>query len=311
MQPMHMGKLLLRPLLLVSLLCLSLLSEVTAQEGGNPFELSPRLAQPVLEDSTAFTDTGNPFDLIAPSSKEEVVAIAKPEKATPSKEPARKVPPSGNALSEFNSFYLITNIGSLLLLTILVTLFRSQLGRAYRAFLNDNLLTQLQRDREVGGGFPYYIFYGFFMLNAGLFLFLLSRHYGFEVHPNRWVSLLFCTLCVFTLFLAKHIVLGLLASIFPVAKEARLYSFTIIIFHIMLGLLLVVANLLLSYSNESLVQIILYGTFGLMGLLYLFLAIRGLFIANRFILFHKFHILLYICTVEIAPVIVLAKLIIS
>jgi len=43
----------------------------------------------------------------------------------------------------------------------------------------------------------------------------------------------------------------------------------------------------------------------------LFRGLRGLFIARRFFAWHKFHFLLYLCTVEIAPAIVLIKLILQ
>jgi len=39
--------------------------------------------------------------------------------------------------------------------------------------------------------------------------------------------------------------------------------------------------------------------------------LRGLLLANKFVLFHKFHFLLYICIVEIAPVVLVLKLIFS
>ena len=51
------------------------------------------------------------------------------------------------------------------------------------------------------------------------------------------------------------------------------------------------------------------GALPMSGLTYIFRSLRGLFVAGRFLAFHKFHFLLYICTVEIAPVLILIKLI--
>ncbi len=284
-------------------LILFLPSPPAAQDGRNPFELSPRLSLPDVEEDSAAADTGNPFDIIAPVNP-PVGRGPEIKKTAPKERPAPPAP----LQSRYRTFLLITNIGILLLLAILLTLFRGQAGKAYRAFLNDNLLNQLQREREAGGGLPYYLYYGFFMINAGFFLFLLSRHYGFNFSGNHWYGLLYCIGGVAGIFLAKHLLLGYLAFVFPVEKETHLYSFTIIIFSIILGFFLLLINLLLAYAPADTVQWILYAAYTGIGMSYLFRSLRGLFIGNRFLLFHKFHFLLYICTVEIAPVLVLAKL---
>ena len=39
-----------------------------------------------------------------------------------------------------------------------------------------------------------------------------------------------------------------------------------------------------------------------------FCILRGLFLASKYLSFHKFHFFMYLCTVEIAPVLVVVKL---
>ncbi len=292
-------------IIFAGLMLLPLLSAV-AQEGDNPFELSLRLPPATEEDTAAATETGNPFDLIAPAQ-----TPSPPKPAAKPRPAPREAAPAVKPETAYRRSLLITNLSLLLLLTILITLFRSQALKAYRAFLNDNLLSQLQREREAGGGLPYYFFYGFFLLNAGLFAFLLSRFYGMNLSPVYWISLLYCLGGAVGLFFAKHAVLAFLAIVFPIKKEVQLYNFTIIIFGIMLGFFLLVANLLIAYAPGQYSELVVYGAYAGITAIYLFRSLRGLFIANRFMLFHKFHFLLYICTVEIAPVLVLAKLIYS
>ncbi|MCB9275025.1 MAG: DUF4271 domain-containing protein [Lewinellaceae bacterium] len=273
-------------------------------QGGNPFELSPRLAEPAREDSVAApSDTGNPFDLSAPASG----AAQQPTKVAPAKQAPAPVRAAQLEATNWRAL-LITIIGSLLVFTILLTLFRPQFGRAYRAFLNDNLLGQLQREREGGGGLPYYLFYGLFLINGGLFLYLLSQFFGYRIHPNGWIALGYCVGAVTAAFLGKHLLISILSYIFPIEKEARLYNFTIIVFSIMLGVYLIVVNMMIAYAPEHLTKYIIFGSFIPFGATYIFRTLRGLFLARRFLAFHKFHFLLYICTVEIAPVLVLVRL---
>jgi hypothetical protein len=54
-----------------------------------------------------------------------------------------------------------------------------------------------------------------------------------------------------------------------------------------------------------------WGGIGLLGLIYLFRSLRGLFVGARFLAFHKLHFLLYLCAVEIAPVAIAIKWILT
>ena len=270
----------------------------------NPFDLTPRLDLPPAQEAPmAVADTGNPFDLIAPS----VVAAARPAgtKAVP---PAVARPqPSANVEAILQRIKLVAVLGSLLLFTILLTLLRSFFGYAYKAFLNDNFLSQLQRKSEGRGALPYYLFYGWALLNVGFFFFLLNRYYGVSTGLSGWLELAACIVLAVGLFLAKHLALNLLAAVFPIQKEVRLYSFTIIIFTMILGVFLLLANMLIAYAPETYTTALVYAAYGGIVLLYSFSALRGAIIGQQFIYAHLFHFLLYICAIEIAPVIVLAK----
>jgi hypothetical protein len=290
------------------LLLLTLCSAYTVLSQSNPFDLTPRLNTPQGVDTSITEGTGNPFDVVAPPPGQ-----ASSPSASRSVEPAfeLKREPVVTVDSQYKRLALIATLISLLLLTILVTLFRGQLSRAYRAFMSDNMLNQLQREYEGGGGFPYYLYYVLFLFNAGFYVYLLAHHNSVSIAATPFWSLLYSIGFVAAFFLSKHLLLTFVGSVFPVRKEIASYNLTIVVFNIVLGLILIIANLLLAYASESLFEVLTYGTLGAVGAVYLFMALRGLFIAGRLIAFHKFHFLLYICTVEIAPIAVIAKLIIS
>ncbi|MDV7393473.1 DUF4271 domain-containing protein, partial [Arthrospira platensis SPKY1] len=104
-------------------------------------------------------------------------------------------------------------------------------------------------------------------------------------------------------------IIAVLGAIFPIQKETRLYNFTIIIFTIMLGVLLLGLNMFIAYMPAAYTQGFVYAAFAAIASLYLFRALRGLIIGQQFVYTYLFHFLLYLCAVEIAPVVVLARLI--
>lgn len=249
----------------------------------------------------AWRQSGNPFD-VAP-------AVA----AAPAEAPrAKKVRPARPALSDrekYSAFIFAITVSSLFLVTILITVFRSVYQRAWRGWLNENMLNQIYRESQTAGALPYHILYAFSIVCAGTFIFLATRLLGVNLGQTLWLGWGACVASVLALLLAKHGVLAYLGAVFGVEKEAGAYSFTIMVFGILLGVVLLAANVFLAYGPESYRKGVLFIAFGIIGLVYVFRSFRGLFIANNFLALHPFHFFLYLCTVEIAPVFVLIKLV--
>ena len=269
---------------------------------GNPFDLVPRLeleAQAAIEGEIPHP-TGNVFDVVPPPKS---YVQQRPYSIVELREESPKTPDA------YGGFLFSVTLFLLILLTLLVTLFRSVLSKIYRSFLNENILNQVHRDRDSVGLIPYWILYLLFFMNAGFFIFLLIRLYGgVSLSGGYFMQLLKCFGGVAAVFLFKHFLLSIIAYVFPVAKEAEKYSFTIMVFSIVIGILLVPANLILAYAAPDIVKTLAKVIFAVLIGVYLFRHLRGLMIANKYLAFHKFHFLLYICTVEIAPVMVLLKL---
>jgi len=271
----------------------------------NPFELSPRLK--VSKDTAAEKNaaTGNPFDI------REDIPLEKPEPAPIA--PQIQQRPSGiQPLSETHpdsAFLFGVILTMLILLTLLVTLLRPVIGKVYKAFINDNLLNQLHREQGAVVLIPYRLLYFMFLFNAGVFLYLILKYLKVELFESYWWMLLACMAIVSGIFILKHFAIAFLGWVFPIEKEMRVYSFTIVVFNIMTGILLVPFNIAISYGSAEIINGAVYGAVGLLLVIYLFRSLRALFVGGRFIAVHKFHFLLYLCAVEVAPVLVLIKLI--
>ncbi|GJM34991.1 MAG: DUF4271 domain-containing protein [Saprospiraceae bacterium] len=269
----------------------------------------PRLKEgPKVETPSAskVVEQGNPFDL---HRNKETPSSFRPKPVATPKVVAKPRPIESNSTA-YDSFLFSVMMVCLILLAVLLTLFRSLYSKISRAIFSDTMLNQLYRENP-GMKISFIFLYSFFFINLSVFIFLLLRHYGITDNNTYWQFLGQIILGVSSLFTLKHVVLSLIAYIFPVEKEARLYSFTIMIFSIILGLILAPMNLFLAYTPPLITQTLLYFTFAIIVGIYGLRTLRGLFMTNKYLLFHKFHFLLYICTIEIAPVLVLAKLIIK
>ena len=98
-------------------------------------------------------------------------------------------------------------------------------------------------------------------------------------------------------------------SIFPIEKEVTEYSYTLMVFNIIIGIFLAPMVLFTAYASEGMERWMIKFTIFALAIVFLFRGLRGLFIASRFFAWHKFHFLLYLCAVELMPLVVTLKLI--
>lgn len=289
-------------------------SQLAAQNSNNPFEIVPRLDPVVLEATEKKKATGvpdNPFDMVRPSSVVQPSPSPSPPKAAlPPKfveETHQNAPVLLGDDKSYRRFLFITVLVMLIVLTLLFTLFRLVISKAWQGFLNANILNQLYRERSLVTQAPYFILYSLFFLNAGIFAMLLTKYYNITIAQSNLGALALCVGGIGGFFLMRHAILSLVGYIFPVKKETGTYSFSLTIFNIIMGLMLVPMILLVAYSPDYLSQTLIpVFLFILLGI-YFYLLLRGILLANRYVLLHKFHFLLYICAVEIAPLMIVIK----
>lgn len=277
-----------------------------AQNADNPFELKPRLDAVAAGDSAEIIPvSNNPFDIV------KIAKSTQPAKGTGfviRTENRSKQLTAKEKETNYRRFLFVTILIMFIILTLIVTIFRILIEKIWKAFINDNLLNQLHREQSSGLAVAYFILYLLFFINGGLFAFLATRYFNITISGFNVYALLLCMGALAGFFIAKHVVLWFVGSVFPVGKEVDAYQFTIMIFNIVTGLILVPVVLFIAYAPVSTTKAVLYGAFVLLGLIYLFLYLRGLFIASRFIAGNKFHFLLYLCAVEIAPILAILKI---
>ena len=271
----------------------------------NPFDLVPRIEKPVAPTDSAGgqmagASPGNPFDI-----------IREPTGAPPVETdglPAHALQPGYRPADNYRSLKLFVILGILALLAFLLTVLRSLVHRSIMAFANDTVMNQLFRDQESRGLLPFLLLYAIFFLNAGVYIFFLLRFFDVDLPIVPFRLLAYCIFGVSAFFLSKHLALTFLGYVFVLGNEMKRYNFTIVIFGIVIGLFLVPVNIFMAYATPEIKSFIVPFSLGMVALIYLFRYLRSLIIANKFFLFHKFHFLLYICTVEMAPILFLIKL---
>ena len=289
---------------LILLLFHGWIAGASAQEAGNPFDLVYRLPQELRSVADSNVPAVNPFDVIAHRTPGASQTLS--ENKTEAFRPF-SIMPRGGGLSNQLLFGLL--VAMFAVLTLSVAANRSAVGKAWRSFLNDNALTQAQREATgLVGSTPYYLLYLNFLLNIGLFIFLVVRFFT-QDRFNNAAFLFICMIGGSMAFLFKHVMLSVVRYLFQLDTEIGRYNFLIIVFNCILGLFLVPFNFMIAFGSESFYQgLLVFWVLGLVSIFYAYRSLRALNIGSKFLAGDQFHFLLYLCTVEVAPVVLLAKI---
>lgn len=276
----------------------------------NPFDIEARLPQRVGGEGGASVPLEvavNPFNVV-PHQRPNITNRPAPSLAV---EPVQAITSKsvlGPPLTEKQIFWLL--IALLAFLAFSVASKRDIVVKVWQAFLNDSALSTALRDASgLIGSTPYYLLYASFFLNAGVFIFLIARHFS----PSGFNHVGFLVLCLLVtplLFAGKHTLVYLVGEIFPLKAEMRRYNFLIMLFNCVLGLFLLPFNFLLA-KQQPYSGFLVFWLLALAVIFYLYRYVRASAIAAKFLPQHLFHFLVYLCSVEIAPVAMLVKLVFS
>jgi hypothetical protein len=281
--------------------------ENTAREN-NRVLLSPENGKQVTDMAG---DSQNPFEVDrnrsqgtgekAKAEEPRPVQIKKKETAPETAAPPSLVEPpekGGNFL-----FWVI--LFAFLILAVGLSLDRWFISKLFRGIFNYNLSNTLMREMT---GFRFIllgILYLLFLVSASLFVFLIFRYY---TGKGSATLLLYSFGFVGGMYLIRHLALHLFHLIFPSVGETLIFSYSIVSFNIVAGILLLIPVLLVGYSPEPIVTIALYTGIALLILLFLLRSFRGMLISFDYINNYPIHFFLYLCAFEIIPLMVVYKL---
>ena len=292
---------------LIYIVCLLAFAQMAlAQQGNNPFELPERTAiidaMKTTADSTALDSilavSNNPFEIISDYNSEK-------ETSTPTDstiQPAQDSEPIPNIW--MGGIVLILGV----LIAILNTAHSSELQRTFRSFTNQNLLNFNFRSQKGRLSSTHLLSYTLYAVSLGAFLYLLGWYWRIPALTGSIYSALICMGFVALIMFARHLFLRIIGWIMPFDKELSVYNYMISVFNHVLGITLLPFIIVAAFAPDPLKKIALFGGLGVILFVYLYRSIRGFMLSGRFLALHKFHFFLYLCAVEIAPVLILIKI---
>ena len=204
--------------------------------------------------------------------------------------------------------WVLAFIGFLVLLfSILKNAFSKQLLAIVQSFFSNRALGNLNKEDTLFNSWPFLILFIQFGFTIGMFFYLVAQYQKLDMVKNGFQFFLTISVLIIFLYVLKILLLRLVGFVFNIQKPIKEY----------------VSILYLSYFNTSLLFIPLVVAFALSPLKYgsAYVSIAIVLIAIIFVFqfiraginilsnyrFSKVYLILYFCTLEICPILILIK----
>jgi len=243
-------------------------------------------------------ETSNPFDI---SKHSEAAGIS----AGPSVRAVQK--PSSSLSQDTKVIVLVYSLVMLIILTLAISMDRKRFGNILQACINSNHLRTLYRENQAWTNGQDIILYAFFFLNLAFVIWF------FDVKLNQAASfnLFWIVGGVIVCYMIRHVVMWSISSIFPLGQEVGLHNYSISLHNIVLGVFLLPFIIALEFLPGVSYQSLLYGVFGLALVIYALRQFKGFLLSIGMRGFNPFYFFIYLCAIEIAPMLVGYKMMIG
>lgn len=201
-------------------------------------------------------------------------------------------------------FYLF--LGLLFFIAFIRISYAKEFAELFAVFKPISINQQLFRDTLTGLKIASVWLNINFVVVVSIYVFLLSRY--FHLYDGSTQFLLLIAVTVTVLLSIRYSLLKMAASLFPFKKEISFYHFNELQINRLTGLLILPFVTFMAFSPMPLSTYAFYLSILLAAAMLLFRYLRGFVIGSEYFARYKFHFLIYICTLEIAPIVILVKL---
>ena len=205
-------------------------------------------------------------------------------------------------------FYVLA--GVVLLFAIIKQLFPKYFQSMFRLMFQASFRQKQTREQMMQEIFPSLLMNILFVLVGGLFIALIAQIYQWLKIPF-WLLTLYCITLLSLIYIFKYLVIQFMGWVFNAREQASTYGFIVFLINKVIALVLLPLLLLLAFSSGSIQQVTLTVAGCAVIILLIFRYIVSLTIIRSTLSVHPLHFFIYLCAVELMPMLILYKVLFS
>ncbi len=206
-------------------------------------------------------------------------------------------------------FYTILLL--LFLFALAKNTFPRYLDDIFRIFFRTSMKQRQIREQMMNTPLASLLFNLIFLLAGSLFINLLFRNYNLGTQFNYWLLLLYGLVGLAIIYSAKFITLKIFGWLLNISEATDIYIFIVFTANKVVGILLLPFIVGLAFTNGMLYTLLLTLSLIMVGSLFLYRFYLSFVSVNKLIQINFFHFLIYLCAFEIAPLLLINKLLLA
>jgi hypothetical protein len=206
-------------------------------------------------------------------------------------------------------FYLL--LGMLFWFAVVKMFYNKYLANLLTLFFRASIRQQQLREQLLQSPFPSVLLNILFVFSGGLYGAFLMRYYHFGSTDRFWIHFLTCTGLLSLLYILKYLILRLTGWIFNLNRAAETYLFIVFMTNKIIGIFLLPFLVLISFTGPLITDIGITLSIIMICLFYVYRFIASYSTLHKEIKISGLHFFLYLCAFEIAPLLLIYKVLVT
>ena len=210
-----------------------------------------------------------------------------------------KIPDNKDAL-----FYLLCGI--VFLVALFRVLFPKYFNNTFTLFFQTSFRQRHTKDQMMQYNLASLLMNVLFLVSGSVYIHQLAWQLKL-VQVNFWPLLLYSFILLTAVYLSKYLFLSFIGWVFNAKNVVRSYIFIVFTVNKILGIVLVPFILLMAFASGSFLQSIVTASLLVTAILFIYRYAVSLGTVRRDVKVSAFHFFLYLCSVEVLPILILYK----
>jgi len=224
-------------------------------------------------------------------------------------QPVRQLFEIHRANSKDSLFYLL--LGILFYFALVRIFFEKYFGNLMTLFFRVSLRQQQIREQVLQTPLPSLLLNLLFIITGGLYACFLLHYSRFAPTINFWLLYVNCMVGLGVVYLVKFLVLKFCGWVFNIARATDTYIFIVFLVNKMLGIFLLPFLILITFSGPAARDIFITISLVMVFVLLMYRVLAAFRPVRNEIKLTPFHFFLYLCAFEIAPLLLIYKVLLT
>jgi hypothetical protein len=206
-------------------------------------------------------------------------------------------------------FYLL--VVMMFYFAVVKLFFGKYLANLMTLFFKASIRQQQLREQVLQSPFPSLLLNILFIFSAGLYAAFLLRYYHYGNPEWFWLHFIYCAGLLAVLYMLKYLVLRITGWIFNINKAVETYLFVVFMTNKVIGIFLLPFLVLIAFSGPFLTDVGITISIIMIGLFYVYRFIASYSTLHKEIKISGLYFFLYLCAFEIAPLLLIYKVLVT